>query len=61
MPRVIADQMVERVVRTLLGAIDTGDGGTDEQRRVLAADHLALADQLLEAVRAQFGIPARLV
>jgi hypothetical protein len=37
MPRVIEDQMVEPVVRALLGAIDTGDGGTAEQRRVLDA------------------------
>ena len=37
MPRLIESELVEPVVRALLGAIDTGDGGTDEQRRVLAA------------------------
>ncbi len=33
----IDDAAVEPVVRMLAGAIDTGDGGTDEQRAVLAA------------------------
>jgi hypothetical protein len=37
MPRVVDDAMVEPVARALLGSIDTGDGGTDEQRSVLAA------------------------
>lgn len=37
MPRMIEDETVEPVVRALLGAIDTGDGGTEEQRRVLDA------------------------
>jgi hypothetical protein len=37
MPRLIEPDMVEPVVRALLGAIDTGDGGTEEQRRVLDA------------------------
>jgi hypothetical protein len=35
MPRIVTDEMVEPVTRVLLGAIDTGDGGTDEQRAVL--------------------------
>ena len=37
MPRIIQPDHVEPVVRALLGSIDTGDGGTDEQRRVIAA------------------------
>jgi ubiquinone biosynthesis protein Coq4 len=37
MPRIVTNEMVEPVTRVLLGAIDTGDGGTDEQRAVLAA------------------------
>ena len=37
MPRVIDDVNVEPAVRALLGAIDTGDGGTPEQRNVLRA------------------------
>ena len=37
MPRIVQAGMVEPVVRVLLGAIDAGDGGTDEQRAVLAA------------------------
>src|SRR6185295_13272557 len=35
--RVIEDAQVEAATRALLGAIDTGDGGTDEQRGVLGA------------------------
>lgn len=37
MARVIGDELVESVAGALSGAIDTGDGGTDEQRAVLAA------------------------
>ncbi len=37
MPRVIDDEHVEPATRALLGAIDTGDGGTPEQRGVLEA------------------------
>jgi hypothetical protein len=37
MARIVTDDLVEPVVGALLGAIDIGDGGTDEQRRVLAA------------------------
>jgi hypothetical protein len=37
MPRIIDDSVVETASRVLLGAIDTGDGGTDEQRAVLCA------------------------
>jgi hypothetical protein len=37
MPRVITSEQAEPVVRTLLGSIDTGDGGTHEQRGVIAA------------------------
>jgi hypothetical protein len=37
MPRIVTDEMVEPVTRVLLGSIDTGDGGTDEQRAVLRA------------------------
>jgi hypothetical protein len=37
MPRIVNPDMVEPVTRVLLGSIDTGDGGTDEQRAVLAA------------------------
>jgi hypothetical protein len=37
MPRFVSTAHVEPVVRTLLGAIDTGDGGTAEQRAVLHA------------------------
>jgi hypothetical protein len=37
MPRVIDEQHVEPVIRVLLGGIDLGDGGTEEQRHVLAA------------------------
>jgi hypothetical protein len=37
MARIIDDSMVETVARVLLGAIDVGDGGTDEQRAVLRA------------------------
>jgi hypothetical protein len=35
--RVIQDARVEAATRALLGAIDAGDGGTDEQRGVLGA------------------------
>ena len=35
--RLIDDAHVEAATRALLGAIDAGDGGTDEQRGVLAA------------------------
>ena len=35
--RLIDDAHVEAATRVLLGAIDAGDGGTDEQRGVLAA------------------------
>src|SRR6185503_13974527 len=35
--RLIDDAHVEAATRALLGAIDAGDGGTDEQRAVLAA------------------------
>jgi ubiquinone biosynthesis protein Coq4 len=35
--RVITEDVVEPAARTLLGAIDTGDAGTDEQRSLLAA------------------------
>jgi hypothetical protein len=31
MARVIDDALVETATRVLLGAIDVGDGGTDEQ------------------------------
>jgi hypothetical protein len=37
MPRFVTPEMVEPVVAVLLGAVDTGDGGTDEQRAVPAA------------------------
>ncbi|MFN8027343.1 MAG: hypothetical protein U0W40_13595 [Acidimicrobiia bacterium] len=37
MGRVIDEVHVELTVQALLGAIDTGDGGTDEQRAVLRA------------------------
>jgi len=37
MPRTVPDELTEPVARTLKGAIDTGDGGTDEQRAVLRA------------------------
>jgi len=37
MSRIIDDAHVEPTVRALLGAIDTGDGGTEEQRAVLRA------------------------
>jgi hypothetical protein len=37
MSRVVSEAMVEPVVRALVGSIDTGDGGTAEQRSVLAA------------------------
>ncbi len=37
MARLIDDEMVEPVVRTLLGAIDVEDGATDEQLAVLRA------------------------
>jgi ubiquinone biosynthesis protein Coq4 len=37
MPRIVDDSMVETVTQVLLGAIDAGDGGTDEQRAVLRA------------------------
>jgi ubiquinone biosynthesis protein Coq4 len=37
MPRTIPDTLAEPVARILKGAIDTGDGGTDEQRGVLRA------------------------
>jgi len=37
MPRIIQPEQVEPVVRALLGSIDLGDGGTDEQRGVIAA------------------------
>lgn len=37
MTRIIDDEHVEAATRTLLGAIDTGDGGTPEQRAVLQA------------------------
>jgi hypothetical protein len=36
-PRIIPDEMVETVTRVLLGSIDTGDGGTAQQRHVLQA------------------------
>lgn len=37
MPRVIQPSDADPVIQTLMGAIDTGDGGTSEQRRVVAA------------------------
>ena len=37
MPRIIPPELVETVVRVMLGSIDLGDGGTDEQRRVIGA------------------------
>ena len=37
MPRIIDDAQVENAARALLGAIDTGDGGTPEQHAVLQA------------------------
>jgi hypothetical protein len=37
MPRSVPDELAEPVARVLKGAIDTGDGGTDEQRAVLRA------------------------
>jgi hypothetical protein len=37
MARIIDEAHVEPTVRALLGAIDAGDGGTDEQRTVLRA------------------------
>jgi hypothetical protein len=37
MPRFVGDAQVEPVVRTLLGAIDVGDGGTPEQLAVIDA------------------------
>ncbi len=37
MTRLIDDALVETAARALLGAIDTGDGGTPEQRAVLQA------------------------
>jgi hypothetical protein len=37
MPRTIEPEHAEPVVRALLGSIDTGDGGTHEQRGVIAA------------------------
>src|SRR5262245_54359960 len=37
MPRSIPDELCEPVARALQGAIDTGDGGTGEQRTVLRA------------------------
>jgi len=37
MPRIIQPEQVEPVVRALLGSIDIGDGGTSEQRGVIAA------------------------
>lgn len=37
MPRIIPPDLVEPVVRVVLGSIDTGDGGTEHQRNVLRA------------------------
>jgi hypothetical protein len=37
MPRIIQPDQVEPVIRALLGSIDIGDGGTAEQRGVIAA------------------------
>jgi hypothetical protein len=37
MPRTVPDHLAEPFARVLKGAIDTGDGGTDEQRAVLRA------------------------
>jgi hypothetical protein len=37
MPRILEPDQAEPVVRALLGAIDLGDGGTNEQRNVVAA------------------------
>jgi len=37
MTRIIDDALVETAARALLGGIDTGDGGTPEQRAVLQA------------------------
>jgi hypothetical protein len=37
MPRIIPPELVESVVRVVLGSIDIGDGGTDEQRRLIRA------------------------
>jgi ubiquinone biosynthesis protein Coq4 len=37
MPRTVPEALTESVVATLRGAIDVGDGGTDEQRSVLTA------------------------
>jgi len=37
MTRTVANEAVEPIARILKGAIDTGDGGTDEQRSVLQA------------------------
>src|SRR3954470_2531990 len=37
MPRIVDEALTEPIARILRGAIDTGDGGTDEQRSVLKA------------------------
>ena len=37
MPRTVDEELTEPIARILKGAIDTGDGGTDEQRSVLKA------------------------
>jgi len=44
MARIIDDASVEPVTRVLLGAIDVGDGGTDEQRADLDIDALSALD-----------------
>ena len=37
MPRIIPPELVEPVVRVMLGSIDLGDGGTAQQRNLVAA------------------------
>jgi hypothetical protein len=70
MARVIDDAHVEDAVRALLGAIDTGDGGTPEQRAVIRAltdgywdrpdlDLAALAPSDPEATAKAFPDPAQ--
>lgn len=36
-PCIVPPELVESVVRVMLGSIDVGDGGTDEQRRLIRA------------------------
>ena len=53
MPRSVRDELAEPVARVLLGAIDAGDGGTEEQHAVLRAivvGFLGLADLDVETL-----------